>query len=136
MFDVGFAEILLLSLVGLLVLGPERLPRVARTLGGMARKARSSWLSLKRSIEAEMRAEELKKPLENFKREFNSTVDDVKSGFSSPPESHPGPSPVPPKAGETASGSSPDPVTGSTTEAARAEPSDQTAEEDAGSRQP
>ena len=86
MFDVGFAEILLLSLVGLLVLGPERLPRVARTLGGMARKARGSWLSLKRSIEAEMRAEELKKPLESFKREFNSTVDDVKSGFKPSPE--------------------------------------------------
>ena len=63
MFDVGFTEILLLSLVGLLVLGPERLPRVARTLGGMARKARGSWLSLKRSIEAEMRAEDLKEPL-------------------------------------------------------------------------
>lgn len=101
MFDVGFAEILLLSLVGLLVLGPERLPRVARTLGGMARKARGSWLSLKRSIEAEMRAEELKKPLESFKREFDSTVDDVKSGFKPSPE-----------------------------------PSDKTAEEDAGSRQP
>ena len=50
MFDVGFAELLLLSVVGLLVLGPERLPRVARTLGGFARKARSSWLNLKRTI--------------------------------------------------------------------------------------
>ena len=68
MFDVGFAEILLLSLVGLLVLGPERLPRVARTLGGMACKARSSRLNLKRSIEAEMRAEELKEPLRRFRR--------------------------------------------------------------------
>lgn len=81
MFDVGFAEVLLLSLVALVVLGPERLPRVARTLGGLARRARSSWLSLKRSIEAEMRAEELKKPLENFKQEFRSTVDEVKSGL-------------------------------------------------------
>ena len=80
MFDVGFAELLLLSLVGLLVLGPERLPRVARTLGGMARKARGSWLSLKRSIEAEMRAEELKEPLRKFKNEFRSTVDQVKTG--------------------------------------------------------
>jgi len=83
MFDVGFAEILLLSLVGLLVLGPERLPRVARTLGGMARKARSSWLNLKRSIEAEMRAEELQKPLKNFQEEFKSTVDDVRKGVDS-----------------------------------------------------
>ena len=83
MFDVGFTEILLLTLVGLLVLGPERLPRVARTLGGMARKARSSWLSLKRSIEAEMRAEELKEPLRHFQQDIKSTVDDIKTGVSS-----------------------------------------------------
>ena len=83
MFDVGFAEILLLSLVGLLVLGPERLPRVARTLGGMARKARGSWLNLKRSIEAEMKAEDLKEPLRHFEKEIKSTVDKVKSGVDS-----------------------------------------------------
>ena len=80
MFDVGFTEILLLSLVGLMVLGPERLPRVARTLGGMARKARSSWLSLKRQIEAEMRAEELKEPLKHFEKEIKSASDTLKHG--------------------------------------------------------
>lgn len=80
MFDVGFAELLLLSIVGLLVLGPERLPRVARTLGGFARKARSSWVSLKHTIEAEIRAEELKEPLKHFENEIKSTVDSVKSG--------------------------------------------------------
>jgi len=92
-FDVGFAELLLLSLVGLLVLGPERLPKVARTLGGMARKARSSWLSLKRSIEAEMRAEELKEPLRQFEKEFKSTVDQVKTavkGDAKPGTQNPG----------------------------------------------
>ena len=83
MFDVGFTEILLLSLVGLLVLGPERLPGVARTLGGMARKARSSWLSLKRSIEAEMQAEELKEPLKHFQDEIKNTADDLRSGVDS-----------------------------------------------------
>jgi sec-independent protein translocase protein TatB len=83
MFDVGFAEILLLSLVGLMVLGPERLPRVARTLGGLARKARGSWLNLKRSIEAEMRADELKEPLKHFEKEIKSTVDEVKAGVDS-----------------------------------------------------
>ncbi len=80
MFDVGFAELLLLSVVGLLVLGPERLPRVARTLGGFARKARSSWTSLKRTIEAEINASELKEPLQRFGDEFKSTVDSVKTG--------------------------------------------------------
>ena len=89
MFDVGFTEILLLSLIGLMVLGPERLPRVARTLGGMARRARSSWLSLKRSIEAEMRAEELKEPLKHFEKEVKNTVDRVKSGVDSAREFNP-----------------------------------------------
>jgi sec-independent protein translocase protein TatB len=92
MFDVGFAELLLLSLVGLLVLGPERLPKVARTLGGMARKARGSWLSLKRSIEAEMRAEELKEPLRHFEKELKTTIDDVKGGVN--PASKPDPAPA------------------------------------------
>jgi sec-independent protein translocase protein TatB len=91
MFDVGFTEILLLTLVGLLVLGPERLPRVARTLGGMARKARGSWLSLKRSIEAEMRAEDLKEPLKHFENEVKGTVDKVKSGVRAAVDDKSGP---------------------------------------------
>lgn len=63
MFDVGFAEIFLLSLIGLIVLGPEKLPRVARTLGGLMRRARSSWYSLRRSIEAEIAEADLTEPL-------------------------------------------------------------------------
>ena len=82
MFDVGFAEILLLSLVGLLVLGPERLPRVARTLGNLSRKARSSWLNLKRSIEAEIQAEEFKQPIQQFRDEVDSTVKDMREGMN------------------------------------------------------
>ena len=83
MFDVGFAEILLLSLIGLLVLGPERLPRVARTLGGLANKARSSWVNLKQTIDAEIRADELKKPLKDFENEIKATTDEFKSGIDS-----------------------------------------------------
>jgi len=98
MFDVGFAELLLLSLVGLLVLGPERLPRVARTLGGLARKARSSWFNLKRSIEAEMRAEELREPLKHFEKEIKSTVSDLRSSVEAvnpkPPEPPPATEPA------------------------------------------
>lgn len=74
MFDVGFTELLLLAVIGLLVLGPERLPKVARTLGGLTRKARSSWLNLKRSIDAEINAEELKKPLKKMQDEVRSAV--------------------------------------------------------------
>jgi hypothetical protein len=49
----------------------------------MARKARGSWLSLKRSIEAEMRAEELKEPLRNFQKDIKTTVDDLRTGVES-----------------------------------------------------
>jgi sec-independent protein translocase protein TatB len=63
MFDVGFAEIFLLALIGLIVLGPEKLPAVARTLGGFVRKARTSWYSLRRSIEAEIAEADVAKPL-------------------------------------------------------------------------
>lgn len=77
MFDVGFTELLLLAVIGLLVLGPERLPRVARTLGGLTRKARSSWLNLKRSIDAEINAEEIKQPLKKAQENIRSAVDGV-----------------------------------------------------------
>lgn len=83
MFDVGFAELVLLSVVGLLVLGPERLPKVARTLGGLARKARSSWINLKRSIEEEINAEEIKQPLKKFHDDVKSRVDGVNSKVDS-----------------------------------------------------
>mgnify|MGYP001823712102 CR=1 FL=1 len=63
MFDVGFAEIFLLSLIGLIVLGPDKLPRVARTLGGLVRRARSSWYSLRRSIEAELAEADVTEPI-------------------------------------------------------------------------
>ena len=83
MFDVGFAELMLLSVIGLLVLGPERLPRVARTLGGLTRKARSSWLNLKRSIEAEINAEEIKEPIKKIHDEIKSTVEDLNTRVDS-----------------------------------------------------
>jgi sec-independent protein translocase protein TatB len=77
MFDVGFAELILLTIIGLLVLGPERLPKVARTLGGLSRKARTSWLNLKRSIESEINAQELKEPIQKMHDDFKAAVDDV-----------------------------------------------------------
>jgi sec-independent protein translocase protein TatB len=79
MFDVGFAELFLLGLIGLLVLGPERLPAVARTIGGFVRKARVSWISLRKTIEAELNeaniAEPIKKAGEEFKQISKNLAD-------------------------------------------------------------
>lgn len=82
MFEVGFSELVLLFVIGLLVLGPEKLPKVARTLGGITRKARTSWANLKRSIEAEIDAEELKEPLKKIQGEFKSAVNEVNTGIN------------------------------------------------------
>jgi sec-independent protein translocase protein TatB len=70
MFDVGFAEIFLLALIGLLVLGPERLPGVARTVGGFVRKARASWVSLRRTIESELAEADLSTPIKKASEEI------------------------------------------------------------------
>ncbi len=64
MFDIGFSEIALIAVVALLVLGPERLPKVARTAGALMRRARSSWDNVRSEIERELAAEDLRKTIQ------------------------------------------------------------------------
>ena len=78
MFDVGFAEIFLLALIGLLVLGPERLPAVARTLGGFMRKARASWISLRNTIEAELAEADIAAPIKEASDELKRIGEELK----------------------------------------------------------
>jgi sec-independent protein translocase protein TatB len=77
MFDVGFAELFLLALIGLLVLGPERLPKVARTVGGFVRKARSSWISLRNTIQAELNEADLSAPIKQAEKELKKLGKDL-----------------------------------------------------------
>jgi sec-independent protein translocase protein TatB len=72
MFDVGFWEILLIGTLGLLVLGPERLPRVARRLGRWTGQARAMARSLRTQLESEMEVAELKRQAEAFKDAMKS----------------------------------------------------------------
>ena len=66
MFDVGFWELLLIFMLGMLVLGPERLPRVARRLGRWTGQARAMARSLRTQLESEMELAELKKQAARF----------------------------------------------------------------------
>jgi Tat protein translocase TatB subunit len=52
LFEVGFSELLVIAVVALLVLGPERLPRAARMAGSFMRKARNSFEGLKAEVES------------------------------------------------------------------------------------
>lgn len=64
MFDVGFSELLLTALVALIVIGPERLPKVARTLGLWTGRARRFVNQVKEDIDREIKAEELKRVMQ------------------------------------------------------------------------
>lgn len=68
MFDVGFSELLVIAVVALLVLGPERLPTAARTVGALLRKARQSFDSVKSEVERELHDDELKRTLKDLPR--------------------------------------------------------------------
>ena len=79
MFDVGFAELFLLALIGLIVLGPERLPAVARTLGGFMRKARASWSSLRDTIESELAEADIATPIKEAGEELRRIGKDMRT---------------------------------------------------------
>jgi sec-independent protein translocase protein TatB len=63
MFDIGFWELLLIAVVALVVVGPERLPKLVRVVGLWVGKANASIQSVRSEISRELRAEELKQAL-------------------------------------------------------------------------
>ncbi|HEX8011002.1 MAG TPA: Sec-independent protein translocase protein TatB [Casimicrobiaceae bacterium] len=61
MFDIGFSEIVVIAIVALIVIGPEKLPKVARTLGHMFGRLQRYVNEVKADISREMELEELRK---------------------------------------------------------------------------
>ena len=65
MFDIGFTELLLVGLVSLFVLGPERLPGAVRTAGLWIGRAKRSFANIKAEVEREIGADEIRRQLHN-----------------------------------------------------------------------
>ena len=61
MFDIGFSEMLVIGVVALIVIGPERLPRVARTLGHLIGRLQRYVADVKADINREVELDELRK---------------------------------------------------------------------------
>ena len=61
MFDIGFSELMVIGIVALVVIGPERLPKVARTLGHLLGRAQRYVHDVKSDINREIQLDELKK---------------------------------------------------------------------------
>ena len=65
MFDIGFSELLLVAVVTLLVIGPEKLPETLRTLGLWLGRLRRSFVAVKSEIEREIGMDDVRRQLHN-----------------------------------------------------------------------
>lgn len=83
MFDIAFSELLIIGVVALIVIGPEKLPRVARTLGHLAGRLQRYVSDVKSDINREMELEELKKMRDSMKESVSSFESTVRSEMAS-----------------------------------------------------
>ncbi|WP_372876303.1 Sec-independent protein translocase protein TatB [Pseudomonas sp.] len=94
MFDIGFTELLLIGVVALVVLGPDRLPGAVRTAGLWIGRVKRSFSAIKAEVEREIGADEIRRQLHNeqildLEREMKAMKQTLDAPFSSITESNP-----------------------------------------------
>lgn len=92
MFDIGFTELLLIGLVSLFVLGPERLPGAVRTAGLWIGRAKRSFANIKAEVEREIGADEIRRQLHNerildLEREMKQSIMPISPSSVATPQS-------------------------------------------------
>src|SRR5438552_720550 len=106
MFDIGFSELMVIAVIALVVIGPERLPRVARTLGHLAGRLQRYVADVKADINREIELDELRKMRDSMQQaassfetsvntELAKTADELNQSVAAaaegkPPENKPG----------------------------------------------
>ncbi|MFG6665917.1 Sec-independent protein translocase protein TatB [Halomonas sp. HNIBRBA4712] len=78
MLDIGFLELMLIAIVGLLVLGPERLPKAARTTGMWIGKIKRTVSGMQREITAQLEAEELRQKISDQQKKLDESLRQAK----------------------------------------------------------
>lgn len=81
MFDVGFSELMVIGIVALIVIGPEKLPTVARTLGHLLGRAQRYVNDVKSDINREMQLEELKKLQSQLQTQLTDSARDFEQSI-------------------------------------------------------
>ena len=100
MFDIGFSELLVIGVVALIVIGPEKLPRMARTIGHLAGRLQRYVADVKADINREIELDELRKMRDSMQQsasnlessvqgELNKTADDLNKSVESVAETKP-----------------------------------------------
>ena len=90
MFDIGFTELVVIAVVALIVLGPERLPKAARTMGHLFGRLQRYVNDVKADINREMELDELRKVQQqvkdaatDFEQSMNKALDGAQAGVKS-----------------------------------------------------
>jgi len=84
MFDIGFSELLLVGVLGLIILGPERLPKAARTVGLLVGRMRRTMSGIQQEIEQEVRNQEIREKLKDPMSTFMGDDDSNKAQPTQP----------------------------------------------------
>ena len=112
MFDIGFSELLVIGVVALIVIGPQKLPRVARTAGHLLGRLQRYVADVKADINREIELEELRKMRDSMQKaasemqtavdsELTKTADELNQAVAGAKPAAPAPTPeVPPKVEE------------------------------------
>lgn len=82
MFDIGFSELVIVAVVALLVLGPERLPATVRTVGMWVGRTRRALGNVQREISEELRIEEMRQAAKTKQEELEKQVGSMQRPFS------------------------------------------------------
>ena len=77
MFDVSFSELMVIAIVALLVIGPEKLPKVARTVGAFTGRMQRYMAQIKEEVNREMRFDELQKLQQEIKQSVENTQENM-----------------------------------------------------------
>ena len=80
MIEISFGKLVLLALVALIVLGPEKLPGAARTAGALLRRVRSGWDNVRAEVERELEIEEIKRTAREAAARAEALQNQLKDG--------------------------------------------------------
>lgn len=95
MFDIGFSELLVVFVVGLLILGPERLPHAAKAAGLWIRKIRRSINSVQREINAQLDNEEMQQKIAETNKRMLQESQAIQNTITPLPDTMSKPEPIP-----------------------------------------
>ncbi len=82
MFDIAFSELVVIAIVALIVIGPEKLPKVARTLGTLTGRMQKYMAQIKEEVNRESRFAELQKLQEEIKSASSVAKESLQSGVN------------------------------------------------------